>query len=130
MSEAGVATPIKRKSQRTSGTPSMVETSSNNGNDFPFPETPSGKHKFKSYRLRGEYEKPWLVDPAMKKTRWNNLIVGIFILLGFAGAGVICFFTVWPYRPADVSSLPWILMECGLCEWDLRLTWSAVLSHL
>ena len=63
---------------------------------------PSGKHKFKSYRLRGDYEKPWLQDPAMKRTRWNNLIVGLFMLAGLAGAGVICFFMVWPYRAGSV----------------------------
>lgn len=59
------------------------------------------KHKFKSYRLRGAYEKPWLKDPDVKKTRWNNVIVGTWILLGFIGAGVIAFFSAWPYRPLD-----------------------------
>lgn len=58
---------------------------------------------FQSYRLVGEYEKPWLSNKAMKSTRWNDLIVGIFILLGLIGAGVIGFFTVWPYRQGDVS---------------------------
>ncbi|PHH64984.1 hypothetical protein CDD81_3621 [Ophiocordyceps australis] len=63
------------------------------------------KHKFKSYRLRGPYEKPWLSDPAMKKTRWNNIIVSALILLGVIGAGVICFFTVAPYQ-----NLPYCLV--------------------
>ena len=61
------------------------------------------KHMFQSYRLVGDYEKPWLSNKAMKSTRWNDLIVGIFILSGIIGAGVIGFFTVWPYRQADVS---------------------------
>ncbi|OAQ64399.2 secreted glucosidase [Pochonia chlamydosporia 170] len=56
------------------------------------------KRRFKSYRLRGDFEKPWLSDPAMKKTKWNNWIVRSFILLGFILAGVACFFMVWPYR--------------------------------
>lgn len=61
------------------------------------------KHTFKSYRLVGEYEKPWLANKAMRSTRWNDLIVATFILLGLIGAGVIGFFTVWPYRQGDVS---------------------------
>lgn len=137
MSESEAPTPVKRKSQRTSGAPSLdANVSSNGAEGYPFPETPSGKHKFKSYRLRGEYEKPWINDPAMKKTRWNNLIVGLFILLGFAGAGAICFVTVWPYRPADVSFLIPLFdsfESLGLaCGWrDLRLIHNpVVLSHL
>jgi beta-glucanase (GH16 family) len=57
--------------------------------------------RFVSYRLKGEYEKPWLSDPALKKTRVNNFIVGSLILLGFAGAGVAIFLLSWPYRPGD-----------------------------
>ena len=69
---------------------------------YPFPDM-SFKHKFKSYRLRGEYEKPWLQDPNLKSTKWNNLIVCIFMFLGFLGAGGIAFSTVWPYRTGDVG---------------------------
>lgn len=105
------SSPDRMKSQRSSAASSIpaitgitprlsvdgAAASSRDG--FPFPDIATGgKHKFKSYRLKGPYEKPWLTDPAMKKTRWNNLIVGIFVLLGFAGAGAICFFTAWPYR--------------------------------
>ena len=65
------------------------------------------KHSFKSYRLRGAYEKPWLADPAMRKTRWNNAIVCAWMLLGVVGAAVICFFSVWPYRNLSVrAALP------------------------
>jgi hypothetical protein len=64
------------------------------------PETePTTGRRFKSYRLNGEYEKSWLGDPALKKTRLNNIIVGFCILLGWAGAGVAIFFICWPYRP-------------------------------
>lgn len=62
------------------------------------------KRKFKSYRLRGEYPKPWLEDKDMKKTRWNNIIVGSLILLGFAGAGVVAFFMSKPYVQKDVCN--------------------------
>lgn len=96
------------KSQRTSanssqppaGTP-RISIDQGSGR-YPFPDIIS-KHKFKSYKLKGAYEKPWLKDPAMKKTKWNNLIVGLFILAGFAGSGAIAFLTVWPYREGPVS---------------------------
>lgn len=79
-----------------SGAPSYSESGSEVARD-PFADTGMSKHRFKSYRLKGEYEKPWLKDPAMKKTRWNNVIVGIFIFLGFAAGGVVCYFTAIPY---------------------------------
>lgn len=62
---------------------------------------PSAKHRFKSTRLRGDYDKPWLKDPALKKTRWNNLIVGTFMSLGIVGAGLICYFTSAPFKQKD-----------------------------
>lgn len=62
----------------------------------------TSKHIFKSNRLKGEYEKPWLQNKAMKATRWNDLIVGSFILAGLCGAGVIGFFTVRPFIQGDV----------------------------
>ncbi|OBT63660.1 hypothetical protein VE03_06122 [Pseudogymnoascus sp. 23342-1-I1] len=49
------------------------------------------KHQFRSYRLIGEYEQPWIKDKRMKKTRYNNLIVYIFMFIGFGVAGYICF---------------------------------------
>ncbi|KYK58724.1 gram-negative bacteria-binding protein 1 precursor [Drechmeria coniospora] len=64
------------------------------------------KRRFKSYRLRGEHEKPWLEDPAMaKKIRWNNLIVWTWIGLGFIGAAIIAFFQIRPYQ-----NLPYCLV--------------------
>jgi hypothetical protein len=65
------------------------------------PETVA-KHKFKSYRLRGPYEKPWMSDPAVKKTKWNNWIVWGWIVAGFIGAAAIVFFTIMPYRDGEV----------------------------
>jgi hypothetical protein len=73
------------------------------------------KHMFQSYRLVGDYEKPWLSNKAMKSTKWNDLIVGIFILSGIVGAGVIGFFTVWPYRQGDVSFYPCRIMGNSFC---------------
>ncbi|KFZ13159.1 hypothetical protein V501_03864 [Pseudogymnoascus sp. VKM F-4519 (FW-2642)] len=49
------------------------------------------KHQFRSYRLTGEYEQPWIKDKRMKKTRYNNLIVYAFMVIGFGVAGYICF---------------------------------------
>lgn len=142
--DTGVNVPIQRKtfspdrmkSQRSSATSSVpaiagitprlsVDGAAPSSQDsFTFPDmvagNSSGKHKFKSYRLRGDYEKPWLTDPAMKKTRWNNLIVGIFVLLGFAGAGAICFLTAWPYRERP---------HCLVYEDDFSTLDSDVWSH-
>ncbi|GAB0134961.1 hypothetical protein EsDP_00003313 [Epichloe bromicola] len=64
----------------------------------------ASKRRFKSYRLRGAYEKPWLSDPAMSKTNWNDWIVRAFILLGFILAGVVGFFMVWPYKEGSASN--------------------------
>lgn len=38
------------------------------------------KRKFVSYRLRGEYEKPWVNDKRLKRTRMGNLIIYGFIV--------------------------------------------------
>jgi len=61
------------------------------------------KRPFKSYRLRGKYEKPWLSDPNMNKAKFNNWIVIFFIALGFALAALICWFSVQPYMQGPVS---------------------------
>lgn len=88
------------------GTPRMsVDDDRSSGAFSPQQYADGSKHKFKTYRLRGEkMEKPWLTDPAMKRTRWNNLIVGTWILLGFLGSGGVAFWMVWPYRSIDVST--------------------------
>ncbi|OXV11865.1 hypothetical protein Egran_00374 [Elaphomyces granulatus] len=38
------------------------------------------KRKFMSYRLRGEYEKPWVNDKRLKRSRMGNLIIYGFIV--------------------------------------------------
>lgn len=63
----------------------------------------SPKRVFKSNRLVGEYDKFWISDKRMKATRWNDMIVGFFVLGGLIGAGVIGYFTVSPYIQGDVS---------------------------
>jgi hypothetical protein len=75
---------------------------------------PTTGRRFKSYRLNGEYEKTWLGDPALKKTRLNNIIVGCCILLGWIGAGLAIFFLTWPYRPEPVS-LPELKRGIVMC---------------
>lgn len=37
------------------------------------------------------YEQPWIKDKRMKKSRYNNLIVYIFMVIGCGVAGYICF---------------------------------------
>lgn len=103
--ESGPSTQLKARN----GT---APTASSSGSSLHLPSNPSlpprqsaddgVKRKFRSYRLRGSYEKPWLDGAAVKKTKWNNLIVAGLILLGFIGAGVISFFMVMPYRDLPV----------------------------
>ncbi|EAA31490.1 glycoside hydrolase family 16 protein [Neurospora crassa] len=80
----------------------------------------AAKRKFKSYRLRGEYEKPWLADPAMKKTRWNNWIVTAWCLAGFAGAAVLCYTGVKQYQTGPI---------CLVFEDDFKTLDTSVWSH-
>jgi beta-glucanase (GH16 family) len=84
-----------------------------------FPNT-SRKHRFTSSLLTSEYEKPWLNDPVFRKTRWNNVIVGLFFILGFAGAGGIAFLLTWPYVQKDY---------CLIFEDDFKTLDSDVWTH-
>jgi hypothetical protein len=95
MSTTPVST-FQSRGRFVGGTPAQSIRDSRSGLGGP-------KHIFQSYRLVGEYEKPWLSNKAMKSTKWNDLIVGIFILLGIVGGAVVGFFTVWEYRQQDVS---------------------------
>ncbi|KAK1749885.1 glycosyl hydrolase [Echria macrotheca] len=52
------------------------------------------KRRFKSYRLQGDYEKPWLSDPKLKRTRRNTWVMIGFTVLGLAAAAVYCVFEV------------------------------------
>lgn len=61
------------------------------------------KRRFESYRLREKYERPWLDDPRMKKTRWNNWIVRGFFALGFAFSVFICFTATMEVTKHEVS---------------------------
>ncbi|EEP77314.1 conserved hypothetical protein [Uncinocarpus reesii 1704] len=49
------------------------------------------RRQFKSYRLNGEYEKPWLTDKRLQKTRVGNYIIWGFVAVGFALSGYINF---------------------------------------
>lgn len=52
------------------------------------------KGRFKSSKLVGPYEKPWLKDPKFKKTRWNTAIVSFWATAGIVGAGLYTWFNV------------------------------------
>ncbi|KAL1849605.1 hypothetical protein Daus18300_013212 [Diaporthe australafricana] len=54
------------------------------------------RKRFVSYRLRGEYEKPWLEDPKFKRTKYNNYVVYVFMFLGVCAAAVVAFFQIRP----------------------------------
>jgi hypothetical protein len=47
------------------------------------------KRRFKSYLLTGEYERPWVNDKRLKKTRVNNYIIWGFLVAGLAVSGYI-----------------------------------------
>ncbi|KAH8697859.1 putative gram-negative bacteria binding protein [Talaromyces proteolyticus] len=47
------------------------------------------KRRFKSYLLTGEYERPWLDDKRLKRTRMNNYIIYGFLVAGLAVSGYI-----------------------------------------
>lgn len=59
------------------------------------------RYRFRSYRLAGKMDKPWLQDKRMKKTRVNNIIVLVLVFLGFAAAGVLVYFLSKPYVQGD-----------------------------
>jgi hypothetical protein len=58
------------------------------------PDGEPGKHKFVSYKLKGEYQQPWRDHPRLNRTKINNRIVYGFIVLGFALAALICFMNI------------------------------------
>lgn len=63
------------------------------------------RKRFISYRLRGDFEKPWLKDPKFKKTKVNNWIIYGFVLLGTALAGLVAWLQIKGSLPTDVSCL-------------------------
>lgn len=92
-----------------------------------FPNT-NHKHRFQSSLLTGEYEKPWLKDPVFKKTKWNNVIVGIFFVLGFAGAAGIAFLLTYNYKQLDVSQHAHAHWDRPCLQWSLTCCLSIVSS--
>jgi hypothetical protein len=89
---------------------SSIAPHSRHGSDGTTPSREGGekeKHRFRSYRLVGtqvqpekasdpqlmlqRYEQPWVGDKRMKKTRYNNLIVYLFMFIGLGVAGYICY---------------------------------------
>lgn len=56
------------------------------------------RYRFRSYRLNGKMEKPWLADKAMKKTRLNNIIVAVLLVAGLVAAGVVAYFLAKPFQ--------------------------------
>ena len=68
--------------------------------------TGPGKRLFVTYRLKGKHEKPWLTNPKMSKTRYNNWIVYGFISLGFALAGLVAWLIIRPSLPQTVRFEP------------------------
>jgi hypothetical protein len=59
------------------------------------------KHRFISYKLKGEYEQPWSDHSRMKRTRINNYIVWVFTIVGFIISALICFMDVQSIKSHD-----------------------------
>lgn len=68
-------------------------------------DTVKSRKRFVSYRLRGEYEKPWLQDPKFKRTKVNNYIIYGFMALGVVIAGVVAFFQIRGSLPTEVRPI-------------------------
>ncbi|KAL1955709.1 hypothetical protein VTO42DRAFT_8181 [Malbranchea cinnamomea] len=47
------------------------------------------RRKFVSYRLHGSYERPWLSDKKLKRTRVGNYIIWAFVVLGLGLSGLV-----------------------------------------
>lgn len=65
-------------------------------------ELAKSRKRFVSYRLRGEYEKPWLDDPKFKRTKANNYIIYGFMALGVAVAGAVAYLEIRGSLPTEV----------------------------
>lgn len=59
--------------------------------DVPSGTRQAARRQFKSYRLNGEYERPWLGDRRLQKTRVGNYIIWGFVVLGLGLSGYINF---------------------------------------
>jgi hypothetical protein len=60
----------------------------------PGQDAPPGKHKFVSYKLKGEYHQSWKDHPRLNRTKINNRIVYGFMGIGAALAALICFMNI------------------------------------
>ncbi|ORY16517.1 glycosyl hydrolase [Clohesyomyces aquaticus] len=49
------------------------------------------KHTFASYRLKGEYNQPWLDDKRIQRTKYSNWIVWLFVLLALCVSGYLSY---------------------------------------
>jgi hypothetical protein len=61
------------------------------------------RHRFKSYRLKGRYEKPWETDPRLNKRSVGNWILRICIILGFGLSAFINYYNFSGVAKHDVS---------------------------
>lgn len=61
------------------------------------------KQRFVSYRLRSEYEKPWLEDVKFRRTRLSNYIVYSFVLVGVVVGSLCAYLSIVPSLPVPVS---------------------------
>jgi hypothetical protein len=68
----------------------------------------ASKHKFVSYRLKGEYPKPWMNHPRLKRTKLNNYIVIFFMILGVILSALICFMNARTVNKRPVSYLGFV----------------------
>ena len=72
---------------------------------------------FVSYKLQAEYERPWRDDPRAKKSRKNNWIVYIFMVLGIAGSAAICWNATRTIPKHDVGTRRCAIDSCRLLEY-------------
>lgn len=62
------------------------------------------KRRLESYRLRGDYERPWADDNRQKNTRYGNYIIYGFVVLGFILSALVNFLN-WNKVPIHQVSL-------------------------
>jgi hypothetical protein len=81
-------------------------------------EIPSGgartpaKRRFRTYRLKGEYEKPWLNDKRLKKTRCGNYIIWGFIVVALMVSGYINYNSTTQVSRYDVGGSSETAIAC------------------
>lgn len=59
--------------------------------DIPSGARQPARRQFKTYKLNGDYERPWLGDKRLKKSRVGNYIIWGFVVVGFALAAFVNF---------------------------------------